>query len=150
MKFYRLCPEVAGEIGENSKIVYKNGIIEDVTYLHYEFAGWLGDELLTQTPCFIVTAALSDSIIQSNLTGYKLEKMEVSVSDEFKEFYPDKIVPEFVRLIPLGKLESNNRKDLVESNLDFNLEDNVELVVSENALKIIKQHKLLHCDIQEV
>lgn len=150
MKMFRLNPEVAGEIGENSEIVYEEGIIKDVTYLHYEFAGWLGDELLTQTPCFVVTETLADSILKSKLKGYKFEEMQVSASDEFKEFYPDRVLPKFLRLLPLGKVTVNDDKVTEWSGEDFCLEDNIELVVSEDALKVIEKHKIDNCDIEEL
>lgn len=150
MKMYRLNPEVAGEIGENSKIVYEKGIIKGITYLHYEFAGWLGDELLTQTPCFIVTEALANSVLKSKLAGYKFEEMEVTTSDEFKEFYPNKVLPKFLRLLPLGKVIVNDDMVTEWSGEDFCLEDDIELVVSEDALKLIENHKIDNCDVEEL
>ena len=63
MEMFRLKPEVAGEIGENSKIKYERGIINEVEFLHYEFTGWLGDEILTSHPCFIV----SEDIVEDNV-----------------------------------------------------------------------------------
>ena len=35
MKFYKLEPEVAGEIGESSKIEYENGKIKKIIFLEY-------------------------------------------------------------------------------------------------------------------
>ena len=35
MKFYKLEPEVAGEIGESSKIEYENGKIKNSTFPAY-------------------------------------------------------------------------------------------------------------------
>jgi hypothetical protein len=150
MKMYRLDPEVAGEIGDGSEIIYEGGLIKKVTYLHYEFAGWLGDELLTQTPCFIVTEVVANSIIKSDLTGYRFEEMKVSKSDEFKEFYPDKVLPKFLRLLPLGKVVVDNDKIVEWSGEDFCLEENVDLVVSEYALKVLEKHQMVNCNVEEL
>ena len=95
---YFLEPEVAGELGENTIIenfdnVRLKGERPKVTHLHYQFTGWLGDEILECTPCFIVTDALSKVIQESTLNGYTFQDVEVSVSDEFTEIYPNIKLP---------------------------------------------------------
>lgn len=147
MDMFRLEPEVAGEIGENSKIKYEGGMLSEVEFLHYEFAGWLGDELLTSYPCFIVSENIVDDILKSNLKGYRFEDIEISTSDEFKEMYPNRTIPNFKRLIPLGKVIVSDEKIVQFSDDDFCLEDNVELVVSYKALEILKRHKMEYCEI---
>ena len=57
MEYYLIEPEVAGGIGEHSVIDRSSGKMV-VRKLHYEFDGWLGDELLESTPCFIVSERL--------------------------------------------------------------------------------------------
>ena len=43
MKYYKLEPEVAGGIGKESQIIYtEEGRIKEITFLDYEFDGWLG------------------------------------------------------------------------------------------------------------
>ena len=73
MDMFRLEPEVAGEIGENSKIKYERGMINEVEFLHYEFTGWLGDEILTSHPCFIVSENIVEDILKSNLMDIDLK-----------------------------------------------------------------------------
>lgn len=69
MKYYKLEPEVAGGIGKESQIIYtEEGRIKEITFLDYEFDGWLGDELLTTTPTFIVSEQLTNDIIERKLT----------------------------------------------------------------------------------
>jgi len=138
MNMFRLEPEVAGEIGENSIINYERGMIKEVKFLNYEFTGWLGDELLTSHPCFIVSENIGKDILKSNLKGYKFEDVEISVSDEFKEIYPNRHIPNFKRLIPLGKVVVCDEKITQSSGDDFCLEDDVELVVSYSTLEILK------------
>lgn len=102
MKFFILSPEVAGEIGENSILTYENGRIKDVIYLDYCFMGWLGDELLSQHPCFIITKSLQADIIKAGLTGISFSDISISFSEEFEELFPNfhkvTVMPEFVRI----------------------------------------------------
>jgi len=51
MNYYLLNPEVAGEIGDRSELIYENGKIKEVIFLEYNFMGWQGDELLSTHPC---------------------------------------------------------------------------------------------------
>lgn len=76
MKFYKLEPEIAGEIGESSKIEYENGKIKKIIFLEYLFSDWLGDELLSTHPCHIVTENLKKDISANNLTGVKFQKIK--------------------------------------------------------------------------
>ena len=78
MKYFILEPEVAGGIGKKSKILYENSKIKEVLFLDYEFEGWLGDDILTTHPCFIISKSLCDIIKVSDLKGYQLQKIDVS------------------------------------------------------------------------
>ncbi|WHY75312.1 hypothetical protein QNH20_14270 [Neobacillus sp. WH10] len=80
MKLFLLEPEVAGGIGEKatfSNNTYPNGM-KEISHLNYEFQGWLGDELLETTSCFIVTEYLANSIQSSELNGYLFNEIEVT------------------------------------------------------------------------
>ena len=147
MKMFKIEPEVAGEIGENSIISYKNNIIDEVKFLHFEFKGWLGDEILETSPCFIVSESIVNDILESNLKGCKFEDIEISKSEEFNEMYPNRYIPNFKRLIPLGAVSIFNDKIIENSGDDFCIEDKVNLVISDSALKILKKHKIDNCDI---
>lgn len=150
MKFYRLDPEVAGGFGEHTKATYKNGMIDQVLYLEYEFEGWLGDELVTSTPCFIVTKSLANDITASRLTGYQFEEMEITKSEQYELFYPYEVLPEFVRLIPKGAISFKDKSIDNWSGDDFCFEKKVDLVVSERALNVLKKHQMDNCDIEEL
>lgn len=152
MILYLLEPEVAGELGSNTIIdnfdsVRQRGERPNITYLHYQFTGWLGDELLECTPCFIVTESLAKTIQESELEGYVLEDVEVSVSDEFKELYPDTELPKFKRLIPKGYVEIDGQNYRLWSRDDFCLAQKSYLVVTEKVLSVLKSHKISYCDI---
>lgn len=67
MKYYMIEPEVAGEIGENTIYDNYDEIINQkkkpiISHLHYIFDGWLGDELLEVTPCFLISERLKKEI----------------------------------------------------------------------------------------
>ena len=111
---YILEPEVAGELGEetlyqNFENVRLKGERPIVDKLDYHFTGWLGDELLEATPCFIVTEELATSIQKNSLSGYRFEEVIVSLSDEFMEIYPNRMLPKFKRLVPTGSIYIENK-----------------------------------------
>lgn len=135
MMLFKLEPEVAGGMGKNTMILDSNVI----AHLHYEFSGWLGDEILETTPCFIITYTLMNSIKRKGLMGVKFDKVEISTTDEFKELYPNKKLPQFMRLIPEGTVHISENKINNWSGDDFCLSQNNYLVVSESALLVLRK-----------
>lgn len=155
MNLYMLEPEVAGEIGENT--IYDNfddvryrGAYPKISKLHFIFSGWLGDEIIESTPCFIVSDELKRKIEKSELNGYKFQDVEISLSDEFMEIYPDRDMPEFKRLIPNGSVSVDGETYNKWSGEDFNLSDKSYLVVSEKALDILNEHNIENCDLYKL
>jgi hypothetical protein len=152
---YILEPEVAGELGENT--VFENfdnvrlkGERPIVKKLHYQFSGWLGDELLEVTPCFIVTTSLARMINDKNLSGCVFEDVEISLSEDFIEMYPDKTLPDFQRLVPIGKIFVDGNKFSKWSGHDFCITQKSYLVVSEKALQVLRLKQIDNCDITEL
>ncbi len=152
MHLYMLEPEVAGEIGE--KTVYDN--YDDIRFrnakpiiskLHYVFFGWLGDDIIESTPCFLVTDRLKNKIEGSNLNGYEFQSVEISLSDEFLDMYPQRDMPVFHRLIPKGKVCIMNDKYKGWTGEDFNISDKSYLVVSEKAYDVINKFAIFNCDV---
>lgn len=139
MTFFRLRPEVAGGWGPNTSFTRVPGCPTTVHKLHYVFDGWLGDELLESTPCFIVTRRLADQIVEARLTGCECRHLEVSVSEECREFPSALELPEFVWL----------HIDGIAGVDDFGITHDYHLVVSERALGVIKSRQLEHCDVSE-
>lgn len=148
MKYFIIEPEVAGGLGEKTKIVYAEGKIKDITHLDYEFQGWQGDDILATHPCFIISESLSETIKHSSLKGYKLEDMDVSFSDEFKEFCKVNNIPQFIRIIPTESIDEIKSIDLL--NLDFYFYKKRYLVISEDALKIIKCFHISNSNISSI
>jgi hypothetical protein len=124
MKFYKLDPEVAGGWGPNTEFTRAPGKALVVDKLHYQFDGWLGDELLESSPCFIVTQRLADVLKSRQLSGYELKAVQISASDQFREIYPDRQLPKFAWLSLTGKAGAD----------DMGIDVDGRLVVSERAL----------------
>lgn len=146
MKFYKLQPEVAGEIGESSKIEYENGKIKKIIFLEYLFNDWLGGELLSTHPCHIVTENLKEDINANNLTGIQFQKIKKSFSDEYVELNNSTDIPEFVQIVCNNFYEEKKDNALQ----DFYVNRYKELIVSERALKVIKKHTLNNCLIEDI
>jgi hypothetical protein len=139
MKFFELYPEVAGGWGENTQFTRTPGQPVVVHQLHYRFDGWLGDELLKTSRCYIVTDRLADGIRKKSLSGYSFRPVEISTSEQFREFYPDRILPAFAWLDITGKAGVD----------DFGLQPNGRLVVSQPAFDVIKATQLEHCEVTD-
>ncbi|WP_312070549.1 hypothetical protein [Anaerotignum propionicum] len=152
---FMLESEVAGELGEetsyqNFSNVRLKGETPIVNKLHFHFSGWLGDELLEATPCFIVTEELAISIKKSNLSGYRFEDVLITVSDEFKEMYVNRELPQFKRFVPTGTIYVEDGTYKEWSGEDICISQKSYLVVSDKALAVLQAHKITSCDITEL
>lgn len=136
MRYFSVEPEVAGELGDRSAIRHVGGRLE-VNRLHYEFHGWLGDCLVESTPYFIVTQEAADALLHASVTGIQLATVEVSRSYTFDELYPDCLLPEFVWLV----VDGHAGRD------DFGMGKGLILIVSEHALKTLRQFGLQHASV---
>lgn len=126
MKCYKIEPEVAGGTGRNT-IMNTKVHPPDVSSLHYEFYGWLGDALLTSFPCYIVTKELAVAMESAHLTGFKFDQVQITKSGEFEDLYPNRQLPEFLWLRVFGRPGID----------DFGLIKPARLIVSERALALL-------------
>ncbi len=152
MELFCLEPEVSGGHGEKTiygteEDIAKEGVNGKVKFLHYEFEGWLGDDILESTPAFIVSNTLKAALEKSELEDYKLEKCLITTSDEFKELYPDRELPAFSRFIPLGTIELEGENFKNWSGHHFCLSSKGELIVTQKALDFFKNFSIDNCDI---
>ena len=127
MKYFYIEPEVAGGLGENTAMD-RSVHPPIVSRLHYEFDGWLGEALLTSFPCFIVTEGAESKLQSIGATGIRFDKVEVTTSEEFQDFHPNRQLPKFVWLQVVGRPGRD----------DFGVAKNHRLVVSERALKVLE------------
>ena len=134
---YILEPEVAGGFG-NNVILDATKHPPDVSHLHYELDGWLGDDLLECFPCYIVTERLMLAICDNTENGYVFADVEISTSEVFKEIYLTKEIPKFHWLKVTGRAGSD----------DFGISSKSCLVVSEKVLGVMRNAgNLNHCEI---
>jgi hypothetical protein len=137
MKYYRVEPEVAGGWGKHT--IHDESELRRppfVLKLHYVFDGWLGDELLESSGCYIITERLAQEINREHLTGARFDDVEISTSgeyDDLQELHPDRQLPKFLWLRPIGELKQD----------DFAI-DGLRLIVSERALELLKRVGLSH------
>ncbi|HHF3152705.1 TPA: hypothetical protein ACVOZG_004675 [Vibrio diabolicus] len=136
MSQYLIEPEVPGSLGENTLANFDlhPPIIEK---LHLQFDGWLGDDLLTSFPCFLVTERLATALSSSQLSGYNLEVAEISTSDVFEELYPECTLPRFSWLQVSGTIGKD----------DFSVTNDGLLLVSERAMVLLQRYQLENSDI---
>jgi len=135
MKFYAIEPEVSGELGSDTSLD-RNSHPPVVTKLHYEFQGWLGDELVESFPCYLVSKRLQDVIEKGKFSGAKFADVKITLSPEFRTLQPDAKLPVFVWLQVIG----TPGKD------DFSLSADFRLVISDRALNTLN---LKHTRIED-
>jgi hypothetical protein len=134
ISYYVLEPEVAGGWGKNTVFSRTPGKPVVVHKLHYQFDGWLGDELLESTPCYIASERLARGIEKAGLKGVSFDAVEVTKSEQFEELYPGRVLPKFVWL----KVDGTAGQD------DFGIAPGLRLVVSERAFELLKEAGLSH------
>jgi len=124
-------PEVAGGLGPMTKMDYTKAA-PTVERLNYEFDGWLGDEVLTSYPCFIVTDRVRSELASLGVTGAEFEAVIITKSQTFEELYPGRSLPKFHWLKVHGR-----------PGIDDIAEIQGELVVSDRVFA-----RLDHCGIK--
>lgn len=131
MKFFIMEPEVAGGFGEGT-ILDSSTHPPAVSKLNYEFYGWMGDPMLEFFAQFIVTENLANKFEMASLSGYLLDTVDTSVSQEFKDLHPGVDLPAFVWLRISGAAGSD----------DFGMAEDSRLVVSERVLKVLEEFRV--------
>ncbi|KFF18848.1 hypothetical protein [Chryseobacterium sp. JM1] len=132
-------PEVAGGLGDKTKI--DNSFFPPlIKNLHYEFDGWLGDDILESFPCYIVTEQLRKGIESEYLTGISFDEVLISKSETFLELYPEKELPNFY----WAKIHGEAHKD------DFLITEQNTLALSEKAYILLKKYNIKHADIEDM
>ena len=134
--FFHIEPEVAGSIGPNSETHRVNSKLV-VTRLNYEFSGWLGDAMLESTPCFIVTTDARHLIEKAALSGVAFGDVEVTRSASFRDLYGEREMPQFHWMVINGRPKID----------DFGMANDLRLVVSDQALNVLKHAGIEHSEI---
>jgi len=138
MKYFYVEPEVAGGLGKNT-VMNRDVHPPIVSELNYHFDGWLGDELLETFPCFIASEIVKQKLLEAQFTGVGFDQVEITLSDEFQELYPDRQLPKFVWL----RVEGAAGQD------DFGTAPDGRLIVSERALVLLRERGISHAVVME-
>ncbi|ROI01663.1 hypothetical protein EGI16_17380 [Chryseobacterium sp. G0240] len=132
-------PEVAGGLGEQTQM--DNSFFPPlIKNLHYEFEGWLGNDILESFPCYIVTEKLRREIEFEKLTGINFDNVLISKSDTFLDLYPNRELPNFF----WAKINGEPHKD------DFFITDKNVLAISEKAYSVLKNYNIDQADIEDL
>ena len=139
--FYKLEPEEAGHLDLETDI--DTSVRPPVVHaLHYVFDGWLGDDLISSFPCFIVTRRLQKLLESASASGCRFCPVQVSRSEQFEELHPGRELPGFSRILADGIAR---RDDFATSSTGG------ALIVSERILQVmLKGARLDHCIVSEV
>jgi hypothetical protein len=133
MKYFYIEPEVAGGLGENT-VMDCSVHPPVVSKLHYHLDGWLGDVLLESFPSFIATKEAGQQLQAIGVTGLRLDDVEVTISDQFRQLYPNPRLPGFVWF----RAEGQPGRD------DFGTAPDGRLVASERALAMLTTLGIAH------
>lgn len=139
--FYSIYPEVPGGFGEET-ILDRSTHPPVITFLHFKFDGWLGGDLITTFPCYLISENLSKALRSEGLSGFEItdQDLKVTLSDQFRELYPDRKIPKFYHLKIVGKAKEN----------DFGIDEMNKLIVSQHALDVLKKFNLSDSEIEEL
>lgn len=99
MKYYVIHPQVAGELGPNTKYASREPL--RVSHVEFLFNIWPCDALIESYPCFIVRSDLLAAIKANNLTGCLFEECNTGFTD-YVESSSSIFIPKFYRLNPIG------------------------------------------------
>ena len=131
-------PEVAGGLGSDS--ILDHSVHPPVVHrLHYVFSGWLGDDIVESFPCYLVSTRLAGAITHAGLSGVRFDDAIVSKDPQFVRFFPEVAasLPEWRWLRPTGQAHES----------DFWQMPNGRLVVSAQALEVVRGFNLHHCEV---
>ncbi|WP_431612370.1 hypothetical protein [Chryseobacterium sp. 'Rf worker isolate 10'] len=132
-------PEVAGSLGDQTQL--DNSFFPPlIKNLHYEFEGWLGDDILESFPCYIVTERLRKGIESEQLSGISFDQVLVSKSETFLELYPDRELPNFF----WAKINGESNRD------DFFITEKNGLAISERAYSLLKNYNISQADVDDL
>lgn len=131
-------PEVSGGFGEETEL--DNTVHPPIAKkLNYEFDGWLDNDMVESFPCYLVTEKLRNEIECNHLSGVHFTDVIVTVTDEFKEMYPDKELPSFYWMKIQGKAGVD----------DFGLAEDYRLVISAETQKLFSSFNFSEADFED-
>ena len=125
-KYHVVEPEVM--VGLGGQTTFKDENRTEVLELHIDLEDWLGDDLMENSSCYIVTENLKNGLENKNYTGFIFDEITLTKAEYFRENYNlDKPFPEFFWMKIVG-----------QNGDDFYIFDE-NLQISERALNFIKE-----------
>jgi len=99
----------------------------------------MGDDIVETFPTYIVTATLTEAIGTSRLSGARIDDVIVTKNPQFEEFFPDMALslPRWYWLRPVGDPRDS----------DFWQDEAGRLVVSENALDLLRRFNISNAEV---
>lgn len=138
MAFYYVEPEVAGGLGKHT-VLDSSVHPPIVSELNYRIVNWLGDALLESFPALIITREAADALQAMGASGIGLRDVQITISDSFRETYPERMLPDFVWLNVSG----------IAGKDDFGIAADSRLVVSQRVLNRLKTFGLENALVED-
>lgn len=141
MAFHLIRGDAAGDLGENASLdtsVHPPRVL----HLHFAIDAWTGDDLLERFPVLLVTEQLAEALSASGMGAFELRDAEVTVTPEAEELLESagiEAVPNFRWLHVTGTAGQD----------DFGVDALASLVVSDNALALLRGFNLDGCDVED-
>ena len=131
--FIQLKPQAPSQLGRETEYD-KSFTPWKVLKLHIVLDLWSNDDILRNSPCYFITKRVYDALLKTNFTGFEFgEKVNVEVSETFKNLYSEKKIPDYY----LIRITGEAKKD------DFGIETPNKLIISDNALLFLKEFNLV-------
>ena len=137
MAYYSLEPEVAGGLGDDT-VMDTTVHPPQVESLHYEVEDWLGDDLIESFPCYLASKPLAARLTAAGLGTFELKDVTVTLTPEAEELLGDTTLPDFSWLAVSGTAGTD----------DLGVTANGQLVVSDQALALLREFTIDNCDIE--
>lgn len=120
-KYIKIQPEVIIGLGERTEFLEKKPPFNTITKLHIQLEDWLGDDLMLNSNCYIVTKPLKEALEKSDFTGFEFSEMEVTKDEYFdNNFQLKRELPSFYWMKIIG---DKDKEDMYMYSLDLYCSD---------------------------
>jgi hypothetical protein len=140
VRYYDVEPEVPGHIGDNTVIDQPIHPVM-ISKLQYVFDAVPEDILITSSPVYLLKRDAKADLEAIQPTGVGFDKVQLSKSEEFRYFFGNRRLPEFVWLRITGRAGHD----------DFGRaeEQRERLIISERVLRLLVRLGISHAGIED-
>ena len=141
MAFHLVRGDAAGDLGENTSL---DTSVHPPRVLHMHFAidAWTGDDLIERFPVLLVTDRLARALHDSGMGSFELRDAEITIEPEGQELLDSTGLEEFPTFRWLHVTGTAGQDD-------FGIDSQASLVVSDNALALLREFTLDGTDIED-